>query len=370
MSAQGGHGDFEVVIGLEVHVELATESKMFCPCPTRFGAPPNTQVCPICLGMPGVLPVINRKAVEYGIMAALALNCRVAPVSRFHRKNYFYPDLPKAYQISQYDLPLARGGWLEIPLPGGGPACGGGTKRIGISRLHLEEDTGKLLHEGVEGGSLVDFNRCGVPLMEVVSEPDIRSPEEARVYLEKLRAVMLYAGVSDVKMEEGSLRCDANVSLRPAGSRELGVLTEVKNLNSFRSVKMALEYEVSRKRELLRAGVREVRETRHWDEVRGVTFPSRSKEEAHDYRYFPEPDLVPLLVDEGWTEELRRRLPELPDARRARYVRDYGLPPYDAEVLTASRELGDFYERCVALFPDPKAVSNWVMGCSTPGERG
>lgn len=346
---------YEAVIGLEVHVELNTETKVFCPCPTTFGATPNTQVCPVCLGLPGVLPVLNRKAVEFAIMAALALNCRVAPRSKFDRKNYFYPDLPKDYQISQYDMPLAHGGYVEISL-------NGGIKRIGIRRIHLEEDTGKLVHDGVTGGSLVDYNRSGVPLLEIVSEPDMRTPEEARAYLEKLRSTLQYTGISDCKMEEGSLRCDANVSIRPKGSDEWGTLTEIKNMNSFRSVKLALEYEIKRQTELARRGERIVRETRHWDEARGVTFSSRSKEEAHDYRYFPDPDLVPLEIDGKWVDEIRARLPELPDAKKRRFMDRYSLPEYDAEVLTSSRELAEFYERCVELFPDPKGVSNWVMG--------
>lgn len=345
---------YEAVIGLEVHVELNTVTKVFCPCPTTFGAPPNTQVCPVCLGLPGVLPVLNERAVEFSIMAALALNCQVASRSKFDRKNYFYPDLPKDYQISQYDLPLARGGFLEI-------AADGEAKRIGIRRIHLEEDTGKLVHDAVTGGSLIDYNRSGVPLLEIVSEPDMRSPEEARLYLEKLKAVLQYTGISDCRMEEGSLRCDANVSIRPRGSDEWGTLTEVKNMNSFRSVKMALEYEIKRQTELAKRGERIVRETRHWDETRGITFPSRSKEEAHDYRYFPEPDLVPLEIRPEWVEEIKSRLPELPDAKKKRFVRFHSLPERDAEVLTSSRQLAEFYERCVELFPDAKGVANWVM---------
>ncbi len=346
--------EYEVVIGLEVHVELATRSKMFCSCSARFGAEPNTQVCPVCLGLPGVLPVPNRRAVEYAIRAALALNCTIAGFNKFDRKNYHYPDLPKAYQISQYDQPLARGGHVVIHVDGR-------ERRIGIRRLHMEEDTGKLLHEGVVGGSLVDFNRAGVPLIEIVSEPDIRSPEEARLYLQKLRTIMLYSGVSDVKMEEGSLRCDANISLRPAGSREYGTLVEIKNMNSFRSVQRALEYEVSRQTALLRAGERIVRETRHWDEGRGVTFSSRSKEEAHDYRYFPEPDLVPLEISAAWVEEIRASLPELPDARFRRYTEEFGLPAYDAGVLVEDLALAEFFDGAVAAGASPKAASNWVM---------
>ncbi|MCL6451510.1 MAG: Asp-tRNA(Asn)/Glu-tRNA(Gln) amidotransferase subunit GatB [Acetobacteraceae bacterium] len=347
--------EFEPVIGLEVHVELSTRTKAFCGCPATFGAPPNTQVCPVCLGLPGSLPVLNLKAVEYAIRAALALGCQVARVCKFDRKNYFYPDLPKSYQISQYDLPLATGGAVEFLTPGG-------RKRVGIRRLHLEEDTGKLLHEGVESGSLVDFNRCGVPLLEIVSEPELASPEDARLYLTALRSLIQFTGVSDCRMERGSLRCDANVSLRPRGSREWGALVEVKNMNSFRSVKAALEFEVSRQARVLSAGGRVARETRHWDEARGVTFPSRSKEEAHDYRYFPEPDLPPLRIEPEWVEEIRAGLPELPEARRRRLVSGLGLPEYNAWVLTSSPALARLFDETLRLYPDPREVSNWVMG--------
>ena len=347
--------DYETIIGLEVHVELATASKVFCSCPVEFGGEPNTRVCPVCLGLPGTLPVLNKRAVEFAVRAALALNCEVHPSSQFARKNYFYPDMPKNYQISQYDRPLATGGYVEFEVDGR-------TVRVGIRRVHMEEDTGKLLHEGVEGGSLVDFNRAGVPLLEIVSEPDIRSPEEARLYLQELRTILLYTGVSDVRMEEGSLRCDANVSIRPRGSREWGTLTEVKNMNSFRSVERALAYEVKRQREIIESGGRVVRETRHWDESRGETFSSRSKEEAHDYRYFPEPDLLPLILDPAWVREIGERMPELPAQRRRRLVEEYGLPAYDAGVLTASKSLGDFFDRTVRLYDDAKAVSNWLMG--------
>ena len=346
--------NYEVVIGLEVHAELATRSKMFCGCSAAFGGEPNTQVCPVCLGLPGVLPVPNRRAVEFAIRAALALNCAVAGETRFDRKNYFYPDLPKAYQISQYQHPLARGGYVEIDTPGG-------PKRVTIQRLHLEEDTGKLLH--LPGGdSLVDLNRAGVPLMEIVSEPELSSPQEARDYLMQLKAVLEYTGVSDVRMEEGSLRCDVNVSLRPAGSAELGNLVEVKNLNSFRAVQRALEYEVERQRALLEANRRVVRETRHWDEASGSTFATRSKEEAHDYRYFPEPDLLPLEISPQWVEQIRSQLPELPGKRRRRLVEEDGLPEHDAAVLTASKSMADLYDACRAGYPDPKTVSNWLMG--------
>ncbi|CAM3583648.1 Asp-tRNA(Asn)/Glu-tRNA(Gln) amidotransferase subunit GatB [Hydrogenibacillus schlegelii] len=346
--------NFETVIGLEVHVELATKSKIFCGCSTAFGAPPNTNVCPVCLGHPGVLPVLNRQAVEYAMKAALALNCEIAEVCKFDRKNYFYPDLPKAYQISQYDQPLAKNGWVDIEV-------GGRKKRVGIARLHLEEDAGKSFH--AEGGhhTLVDFNRVGVPLIEIVTEPDLRSPEEARIFLETLRLILLYTGVSDVKMEEGSLRCDANISLRPVGADAFGTKTELKNLNSFRFVQKGLEYEERRQREILTAGGVVEQETRRWDEQKEITVPMRGKEEAHDYRYFPEPDLVRLVIDRAWVEQVKAELPELPDARRERYMRDYGLSAYDAGVLTASKDLSDYYEKVVEHCRDPKAAANWVM---------
>ena len=355
--ADPGPTDWEVVIGLEVHAQLSTRSKMFCGCPTTFGAPPNTQTCPVCQGMPGTLPVINRRAIEYGVRTALALNCRVNAACRFARKHYYYPDMPKNFQISQYEEPLAEDGSLDIEVDGA-------SRTIGIERLHLEEDVGKLLHEGTletARASLVDFNRSGVPLMETVSKPDLRSPDEAAAYLKAFRAVLVYLGVSNGNMEEGSLRCDANVSLRPRGSRELGTKVEIKNMNSFRSVKMALEFEVRRQAQALRAGARIVQETRLWDADQGATRSMRSKESAHDYRYFPEPDLVPLTLDRVWVEELRAGLPELPRARRARFVAQYGLPPYDAEILTQSRALADYFEAAVREFPKPKIVSNWVM---------
>ncbi|MEW6228464.1 MAG: Asp-tRNA(Asn)/Glu-tRNA(Gln) amidotransferase subunit GatB [Bacillota bacterium] len=354
------HPEFETVIGLEVHVELSTESKIFCGCSTKFNAPPNSHTCPICLGLPGVLPVLNRKAVEHAIRTALALNCDIAGFSKFDRKNYFYPDLPKNYQISQYDLPLATGGYIDVPVDGK-------TRRVGIRRVHLEEDAGKSLHEGgtITGASfsLEDYNRTGVPLLEIVSEPDIRSPQEAYAYLSMLRSILRYLGVSDCKMEEGSLRCDANISVRPRGSRTFGTQTELKNLNSFRAVEKGLAYEAARQAELLARGGKVVRETRHWDEARQVTVPLRSKEQAHDYRYFPDPDLVPLEMDEAWVEEMRKALPELPGARRERFIREYGLPGYDAALITESRDLADYFEDAVAKYgADAKAVSNWVMG--------
>ncbi len=350
--------EYEVVIGLEVHAQLLTHSKVFCRCSAAFGAESNTQTCPICTGMPGVLPVINREAVSFAIKTALTVGATIQPLNRFARKNYFYPDLPKGYQISQYEQPLATGGKLAIEV-------NGQTKEIGITRIHMEEDAGKLFHGenlGDPEASFVDFNRCGVPLLEIVSEPDLRSPEEARLYLQKLRQLLRYLEVCDGNMEEGSFRCDANVSIRPVGSKELGTKAELKNMNSFRHVKHALEYEVARQQEALEAGEAIVQETRLWDPSKSITISMRSKEEAQDYRYFPEPDLVPLVVDEAWLEEVRSTLPELPDAKRARFESVYGLPAYDAGVLTATRVLADYYEAAVGAFAgDPKMVSNWVM---------
>lgn len=346
---------YETVIGLEVHVELHTNSKIFCGCSTAFGAPPNTHTCPVCLGHPGVLPVLNKQAVEYALKAAMALNCQIADVSKFDRKNYFYPDSPKAYQISQYDQPIGENGWIDIEV-------NGETKRIGITRLHLEEDAGKLTH--VDGGfaSLVDFNRVGTPLVEIVSEPDIRTPEEAKAYLEKLRAIMLYCDVSDVKMEEGSLRCDANISLRPYGQEKFGTRAELKNMNSFRSVQRGLEYEQIRQAEILDSGGEVVQETRRYDDAVGKSFSMRGKEEAHDYRYFPDPDLVRLHISGEWKEQVRASIPELPDARKARYQAEYGLSSYDADVITASKKLADLFEESLSYTKDAKAVANWVMG--------
>jgi aspartyl-tRNA(Asn)/glutamyl-tRNA(Gln) amidotransferase subunit B len=353
-----GESNYDVVIGLEVHAQLTTRTKMFCGCPTTFGAPPNTQTCPVCQGMPGTLPVINRRAIEYGVRTALAFDCRVNAACRFARKHYYYPDMPKNFQISQYEEPLAEEGRLEIDLPDGA------SRTIGIQRLHLEEDVGKLVHEGTletAQTSLVDFNRAGVPLMETVSKPEIRSPEEAAAYLRAFRAVLVYLGVCDGNMEEGSLRCDANVSLKPAGAAALGTKVEIKNMNSFRNVQRALEFEVKRQAEALDRGERIVQETRLWDADRGYTRSMRSKEFAHDYRYFPEPDLVPLKLDAVWIDEIRRTLPELPRARRQRFVAAYGLPAYDAALLTQSRALAEYYEAAVREFPQPKLVSNWVM---------
>lgn len=347
--------NYETVIGLEVHVELSTRSKVFCGCSTEFGAAPNSQVCPVCLGMPGVLPVLNKRAINFVIMTGLALNCKISKWSKLDRKNYFYPDLPKNYQISQYDLPIASDGFLKIELDGS-------EKRIGITRVHIEEDTGKNLHPEGASYSQVDFNRCGVPLMEIVSEPDMRSPEEAYEYLRNLKAIVQYLGVSDCNMEEGSLRAEANVSLRPAGSAEFGTKTEIKNVNSFKNIQKAVEYEIDRQRELLSSGGSVVQETRMWDEGREITATMRSKEQAHDYRYFPEPDLVPIAVDDAWIAELEQRLPELPRARQRRFVVEYGIPEYDAGVLTAYKAVADYYETCVESGADPKAAGNWVMG--------
>jgi len=346
--------EYEAVIGLEVHAQLLTRSKIFCACPTTFGEPPNTQICPVCLGMPGVLPVLNRRAVEFAIKMALATNCRIAPESVFARKNYFYPDLPKGYQISQYELPLAEHGFLEIQV-------NGQRKKIGITRIHLEEDAGKLMHSESRPVSFVDFNRPGVPLIEIVSEPDLRTAEEAVEYLRGLRNILLYLEICDGNMEEGSLRCDANISLRPAGATKFGVKTELKNMNSFRFVRQALEYEIRRQRALLSEGREIVQETRLWDSHQGKTFSMRGKEEAHDYRYFPDPDLMPVRIEPEWQEELRRSLPELPAARSERFQQELGLPAYDAEILTSEKELADYFEKTLQEFPHPKKVSNWIM---------
>lgn len=351
--------EYEVVIGLEVHAELRTESKIFCCSSTEFGGDPNTHVCPVCLGLPGVLPVTNKKVVEFAIKAGLALNCEIAEFSKFDRKNYYYPDLPKNYQISQYDLPIAEHGNLQINVDGN-------PKTIGITRVHMEEDAGKLVHQGAtiatSKSSLVDYNRTGVPLIEIVSEPDLRSPEEARLYLEKMKAILEYTEVSDCKMEEGSLRCDANVSVRPVGQKEFGTRTELKNMNSFRALQKALEYEVERQIEVVEEGGRVIQETRTWDEAKGITLSMRSKEEAHDYRYFPDPDLVPMVISRAWVEEIKDTLPELPDARKKRYVEDYGLPEYDAEVITSLKEVSDYFDQGLNHTKNAKALSNWVMG--------
>ncbi|MCL0100708.1 Asp-tRNA(Asn)/Glu-tRNA(Gln) amidotransferase subunit GatB [Peptococcaceae bacterium] len=349
---------WETVIGLEVHVELKTKTKIFCDSSAEFGAEPNTYVCPVCMGLPGTLPILNKKVVEYAIKAGLALNCSIALFSKFDRKNYYYPDLPKNYQISQFDLPIAEKGYLDIEV-------NGKKKRIGITRIHMEEDAGKLVHQGTimtTPYSLVDYNRSGVPLIEIVSEPDIRSPEEAKAYLEKLKAIIQYTGISDCKMQEGSLRCDANVSVRPVGEKKFGTKTEIKNMNSFKALQKALEYEINRQIEVLESREKVVQETRTWDESKGITISMRSKEESHDYRYFPDPDLVPLVIDEKWVEDLRQSLPELPDAKRARFVSELGLPEYDAMVLTLTKEMADFFEETLEFYPNAKNISNWMMG--------
>ncbi|NRG47274.1 Asp-tRNA(Asn)/Glu-tRNA(Gln) amidotransferase subunit GatB [Bacillus sp. CRN 9] len=345
--------DFETVIGLEVHVELKTDSKIFSASPNHFGAEPNTNTTVVDLGYPGVLPVVNKKAVEFGMKASMALNCEIAPVTKFDRKNYFYPDNPKAFQISQFDKPVGEHGWIEIEVDGY-------KKKIGITRIHLEEDAGKLTHGN--GYSLVDYNRQGTPLIEIVSEPDIRTPNEAYAYLEKLKSIIQYTGVSDCKMEEGSLRCDANISLRPVGQEEFGTKTELKNLNSFNFVRKGLEYEEKRQAEVLRAGGEIEQETRRFDEATGKTLLMRVKEGSDDYRYFPEPDLLDIHIDEDWKARIRAEIPELPDARKKRYTEDFGLPAYDAGVLTVTIESADFFEATVAAGADPKQASNWVMG--------
>jgi aspartyl-tRNA(Asn)/glutamyl-tRNA(Gln) amidotransferase subunit B len=349
---------YEPVIGLEVHVQLLTQTKIFCGCSTQFGAPPNTNVCPVCLGLPGALPVLNKRAVEFAVLASQALNCQVRETSIFARKNYFYPDLPKGYQISQFDKPLAEHGYIEIALAGD-------SKKIGITRLHMEEDAGKSIHDGLVDSSVytsIDLNRSGTPLVEIVSEPDMRSADEAFEYLTLLKEIILYTGVSDCNMEEGSLRCDANVSVRPRGQEKFGTKAEIKNINSFRFIRDAIEYEIDRQIEALEAGERIQQETRLHNSQEGRTYSMRSKEQAHDYRYFPEPDLPPLVVDARWQEAIRKTLPELPEARRKRMVADYGITKYDARVLTAAKSLADQFEEAAKAARDPKRVANLVQG--------
>jgi aspartyl-tRNA(Asn)/glutamyl-tRNA(Gln) amidotransferase subunit B len=346
---------YEPVIGLEVHAQLLTQSKIFCGCSTTFGVEPNHNICPVCTGLPGVLPVLNRRVVEFAIRSALATHCEIARVSHWARKNYFYPDLPKGYQISMYESPIAQHGYIDIH-------ANGEKKRVRLTRIHMEEDAGKNIHDAHSDASLVDLNRTGVPLLEIVSEPDMRTPEEASAYLRSLRAILQYIGVCDGNMEEGSLRCDANVSIRPRGSTTFGTKVEIKNMNSFRAVEKAIQYEIKRQQDAMHAGERIVQETRLWDADREVTRSMRSKEAAHDYRYFPDPDLLPLVVEPSWIEDIKTTMPELPADRRERLRHEYQLPAYDAEVLTSRKDVADYYEAAVRACPDdPKAVSNWVM---------
>ncbi|MBU2548602.1 MAG: Asp-tRNA(Asn)/Glu-tRNA(Gln) amidotransferase subunit GatB [Proteobacteria bacterium] len=346
--------NYETVIGLEVHAQMLTESKLWCACSTAFGAPPNTHTCPVCQGMPGVLPVLNKKVVEFAIRLALATHCRIAPRSVFARKNYFYPDLPKGYQVSMFESPLAEGGWIDVETDGR-------TRRIGITRIHMEDDAGKLIHDELKPVSYVDYNRAGTPLLEIVSEPDIRGPEEAAIYLKNLRDILVYLEICDGNMEEGSFRCDANVSIRPRGQEAYGTRTELKNMNSFRNVARALEYEVRRQMAVLKDGEAVIQETRLWNDSRSATEAMRGKEESHDYRYFPDPDLIPVAVDPEWIERIESALPELPARKRGRFVDDYGLPPGDADVLTSKKALADYFEATVRDYGQPKAVGNWIM---------
>lgn len=346
--------EFDAVIGLEVHAQLLTDTKIFCACSTKFGSEPNSQVCPVCLGMPGVLPVLNKKSVQYAVMAGLATNCKVNKVSRFARKNYYYPDLPKGYQISQYEEPLCSNGYIDIE-------SNGEIKKINITRIHMEEDAGKLIHEDSQYSSFVDLNRTGVPLIEIVSEPEMSSADEAVSYMKKLRAILMYIGVCDGNMEEGSLRCDANVSVRPSGTDGLGTKTEIKNVNSYRYVQKAIEYEIERQISVIESGGEIVQETRLFDSTRGITFSMRTKEEAHDYRYFPDPDLLPVEVNDKWLADLKVSLPELPDTRYTRFIKDYELPEPSAMILTSSRQLADYFEKCLRYLSKPKLVGNWII---------
>jgi aspartyl-tRNA(Asn)/glutamyl-tRNA(Gln) amidotransferase subunit B len=346
---------YEPVIGIEIHAQLNTKTKIFCGCSTSFGGEPNTHVCPVCLGMPGTLPVLNKTVVEYALRLAIATHCTISPENRFDRKNYFYPDLPKGYQISQFELPIAKYGYLDIEAQGV-------NKRIGITRIHMEEDAGKLNHDPNRPVSLVDFNRTGVPLIEIVSEPDIRSPEEAGAYLKKLRAIVRYLDICDGNMEEGSFRCDANVSIRLKGSEKLGTRTELKNLNSFKHVEKAIGYEIKRHKQVVADGDQVIQETRLWDPDKEISVSMRGKEEAHDYRYFPDPDLMPVVISDTWIADIKKTLPELPDEKIKRFKKDYNLSSIDTDVLTSSRELADYFDECVNLFQNPKQVCNWIMG--------
>ncbi len=345
---------FETVIGLEVHAELSTKTKIYCGCKNEFGGEPNTHCCPVCTGMPGTLPVLNKSVLDYAIKAGLAMNCEIARYSKQDRKNYFYPDLPKAYQISQFDLPVCKNGYIDITVDGE-------KKRIGITRIHIEEDAGKLIHDEKSGVSIVDYNRCGVPLIEIVTEPDLRSPEDAKIFLETLKSILEYTEVSDCKMQEGSLRCDVNVSLREEGAKEYGTRCEMKNVNSFSAALRAMQFEEKRQAEILVSGGIVEQETRRWDDARGISIVMRTKEDAHDYRYFPEPDLLPIEISDEWIERIKKTLPELPEARKERYVKDFGLPEYDASVLTSQKSMADYFDECISLGAKAKTVSNWMM---------